>query len=287
MSYSAVLNQFKAISRFRGMILNMVSRDLKLRYKDSVLGMFWSFLNPLFLMGVYWVLFEKILQLRNIDRAGEEQVSYGLFLICGFWTWMALSSSIAKGTPIFVVNAPLIQKVYFPRIVLPVYVCLAELVNFLYGLVVLIIFLAISGNLGIELIALPAVVAIHFIFILALTVFFSLIQVYFRDWEQVVNSLLTVWMFGSPVVYGLSRVLNEENSIPWIVKQLYLFNPLVYLLGAFRWSLLGGRSHDLGGEFNGAPLWIGLPVTIIASLLLLFVALALFDRHDQEIVENV
>jgi lipopolysaccharide transport system permease protein len=238
-------------------------------------------------MGVYWILFEKILQLRDLNRSGEENLPYGLFLICGFWAWMALSSSLAKGTPIFIVNAPLIQKVYFPRIVLPVYVCLAELVNFLYGLAVLILFLAVSGNLDWHLLALPLVVLVHFIFILALTIFFSLIQVYFRDWEQVVNSLLTVWMFGSPVVYSLARVLNPDNGISPLLKQIYVLNPLVYLLGGFRWALLGGRGHDLEVSFNGIPLWIGLPATALVSLGLLALSLAVFDRHDREIVENV
>ena len=110
-----VISQIANLWKYREMIWNLVVRDLKVKYKGSALGFLWSFLNPLILMTLYWIIFTKLApdMKREIPQMNGREVNYGLFLIAGMWPWMAFQGAVAKSAPTFIINDALIKKVYF------------------------------------------------------------------------------------------------------------------------------------------------------------------------------
>ena len=206
-----MFNNLKSLIEYRELIAQMVLRDLKVKYKGSALGFLWSLLHPAFMLGLYYVIFTLI-----APDFRRDIPSYGIFLIAGMWPWMSFSSSLGKSCPLFILNADLIKKAYFPREILPLATTLSEFINLLIGLVLVFILMAILGyqpSVSILLI-IPAII-VQLILTFAFTLMVSLLDVFYRDTEQILNWLLTVWFFGSPVIYSLARIMNALGKHPF------------------------------------------------------------------------
>ena len=201
---------------YRFLIYNLVVRDLKSRYRNSVLGFLWSLLNPLGMMAVFTVISLVLFRDQTIEN-------YPIFLLSGILAWNYFSSSMMTGTNSVVANGHLIKKVHFPTEVLPIATILANLVNFLLALLLLfaaIVILRIDFSPWIWL--LPAVILIQTMFTLGIVFFLSTLQVYYHDTLIVMDVVMLAWFFLTPVFYSA----NMSLGVAALRKAMQVFNYL-------------------------------------------------------------
>jgi len=236
--------------RYRGLISSLVARELKARYRGSVFGFFWSFINPLLLLLIYSFVFTTI-----IPNDEPKTRPYALFMFCGIlpWTWFASSLSDAAGS--LIAGGNLIKKVLFPAEVLPIVSVLANMVHFFLGLVILIVFLVIYRHPpdAWDLFWFPVAVLVQLVFTCALGLLLAALSVHFRDVRDILANLLTLWFFATPIIYPYFQT-NVQKYRP-----LFNANPFTHLaisyqeilffygpIGHWRWLLaLGAASIPL------------------------------------------
>jgi ABC-type polysaccharide/polyol phosphate export permease len=216
------------------LLASLVARELKSRYKGSVFGFLWALLVPLFMAFIY-VVFLRLLVGRGVSVEG---------VIVGVFAWQYTVQCVQGGMTSITGNSNLVRKVFFPRILLPVAVTGANLVNFLLSLIVQFAVLGVLGaaggtGIGGALGALPAVVLWLTVFNLGLALLLSGVNVHFRDTQHLVGVLLSAWFFVSPVMYDLSLIEPFAVGRPWLMPLVWL-NPMTGLLTAARASVLPG-----------------------------------------------
>lgn len=231
---SALLAVLRETLAYRNLLLNLVVRDLKVRYKGSVLGFAWSFLNPLLMMVVFTIVF-VILRAQDVG-------SYPVFVLTGLLAWNLLAGSVSGAARSITGNANLIGKVYFPRELLPISHVASNLINFVLSLLVLFV---IAGLLGVfprpTLIYLPLILATQLILTTGLALLTAALNVYYRDTELVLDVALIAWFFLTPVFYQLELLPNPVLSLNgWSIdgwRLVYLFNPMSVLVQDYRYVL--------------------------------------------------
>ena len=225
----------------RELIYNLVQRELKARYKNSVLGFVWSLLNPLGMMVVFTIVFSVLMPNNSVPN-------YPIFLLCGLLPWNFFSASIMTGTNSIVANGNLVKKVYFPREVLPIATVLANLVNFLLALVVLFAaMLLVRIPLSPWLVLLPIVILIQTCFTLGIVFLLSTFQVFYRDTLIVLDVVLLAWFFLTPVFYPTSLLPTSLTvlGITFDVQRvMYILNPMASLINMYRDILYWGYRTD-------------------------------------------
>ena len=212
---------FKEIWDYRTMISSLVKRDLRGRYKGSVLGFLWTFLNPLLQLIVYTFVFSVIM------RAGIED--YYLFLFVALVPWTFFSTAVGGGAGGITSQQNLVNKIYFPREVLPISYVLSQLINMLLSFIVVAAVLIISGK-GINLAVwwyLPIIILQETLLAFGLTLLVSGITVYFRDMQFLLNIVLMAWQFLSPVMYSVDMVPEQFRGI-------FNLNPMTPIIVAYR-----------------------------------------------------
>lgn len=213
---------FRELYRYREMIASMVKRELKGRYKGSVLGILWSFLNPLLQLMVYTIVFSYIM------RSGIED--YYIFLFVALIPWMFLSSSVTIGSSCVRAQKEMVNKIYFPREILPISVATSQLINMFYALIVVFAVLLISGK-GVSikaLIYLPIIILVEYLFVLGLTFLVAAVTVYFRDLEYITGILVMAWQFLTPVMYSIDMVPEG------IFRKIFELNPMTPIIINYR-----------------------------------------------------
>ena len=191
-----MISSFKKIFIYRELIVNLVNRELKSRYRRTFLGFLWSFLNPLLLMMVYTLVFSLFIRI--------EMENYSSFVFCGLLPWLWFTSSLSDGVNSLINSAQLITKTYFPVEVLPIVSVLTHLVNYIFSLPILIIFLLFNKiTLGLPLlICLIPLLLLQFLFTQGLVLITTSFNVYFRDVQLILANLLTFCFFLCPIIYS-------------------------------------------------------------------------------------
>ena len=209
----------KNLYNYRELLKSNVKKEIRGKYKGSILGVLWSFLNPLLMVLVYAIVFPYIMRVKTEN--------YLVFLICGIIPWTFFISSINQGMITVRMNAGIIKKVYFPREILPISVALSGLVNFFISCV--IVLFCIFGGVGISyhIILLPVIAVLEFFLILGLIFALSAINIYIKDTEYLVQFFLNMLFYGTPILY--STTLFPER-FRWL---LYL-NPMTHIINAYR-----------------------------------------------------
>jgi ABC-type polysaccharide/polyol phosphate export permease len=209
-----------ALVRYRGLIQSLVARDLKARYRGSVLGFFWSFINPLMLLLVYSFVFKYIMPARF--HGVEEH--YELFLFCGILPWTWFSSSLLESSGVLISGGNLIKKVLFPAEILPIVTVLSNMVHFFFGLAILVVFLVWfqAPIAPIELLWFPVAVLVQLILTLGFALILSALTVHFRDVRDIIGNLMTFWFFATPIIYPYFEMQ------PW-QKTVLNINPFAHL----------------------------------------------------------
>lgn len=226
------MNTLKEIFQYKEMLRSLVRRDLRGRYKGSVLGFLWTFLNPLLQLLVYTLLFSQIM------RAGIDD--YYLFLFVALIPWMFFANSILGGSTCIWANQNLVTKIYFPREVLPLSIATSNFINMLYCFVIVLLAVLCFGK-HINFMAwlyLPFVAIIEYILVLGFTLLFSALTVFLRDLEHILGIVTMAWQFLTPVMYGIDLVPKEY--LP-----LFNLNPMTPIIIAFRDILYYGRAPQL------------------------------------------
>ena len=255
--------------RYRGLIQSLVARELKARYRGSVLGFVWSFINPLLLLTIYSFVFSVVLP----GLHSKETEPYALFMFCGIlpWTWFSASLTEAAGS--LISGGNLIKKVLFPAEVLPLVSVLANMVHFVLGLPILAIFLIYYQRPpdALGLLWFPVAMFVQLVFTCALALILSALAVHFRDIRDLLSNLLTLWFFSTPIIYWIKEA-------PGLGKQVLDFNPMTHVIVSYQEILF----------FNG-PVghWRWLLLIGGLSMLLFLAGYWLFDRLRDSFAEAV
>lgn len=233
----------RELFEYREMIRNLVRRELRGRYKSSVLGFLWTFINPLCQILVYTIVFS------NIFRMGIER--YYLFLTVVMIPWVFFSSSVTGGAMVVVNQQDLVKKIYFPREVLPVAYVTSCFVNMLLSMIVVFFVTVFSGN-GFDLkaiLCLPAVMLVEYLLCIGIAMIVSACTVYFRDLEHIMGVLMMAWIYLTPVMYDISFI--PENLLP-----VFHANPMTPVAVAYRDILYYKRIPDLQSLFSALAVGI-------------------------------
>jgi lipopolysaccharide transport system permease protein len=264
---------------YRHLVKNLVRRDLKVRYKNSLLGFLWSLVGPLLMIAVFYLVFSVLLK--------QEIRDYAVFLLVALLPWNWFQVSVAGGLRSITDNAPLITKVYFPREVLPLSLVLSELVNFLLALPVLFLVMAATGNpLTHHALWLPVIIAIQLVFTLGLVLGLSTANVYYRDTGVIMEVLLLAWFFLTPVFYSLEPAVEAGGGLfspeSPARRLAYVLNPMASLVANYRVVLYGSPSGP-----PTAPALDFLARTAVTSIVVLVAGYAVFARHAGRFGEDV
>ena len=258
---------------YRELLYNLVVRDLKARYKNSVLGVAWSLLNPLFMTLVFTVVYTVMLQ-SDIAR-------YPVFLMCALLPWEFFRASVTGATSSIVDNAHLIKKVYFPREVLPLSTVLSNLVNFLLALIVLFGMMALfHARLTTWILYLPVLILIQIVFSAGMALLLSTINVFYRDTQHIMQVVMLAWFFVTPVIWDHTDLPETADflGLTWPVQRLtFILNPMASLISAYRDILYHGR--QIGLDF--------LSRTIVTAVAVLVLGYWVFTRYSKVFGEEV
>ncbi len=251
--------------RYRGLVRQLTARDLKVRYKVSVLGFFWSLLRPLLTIGVLAAVF-SILNLES-TRYG---IAYPTLLLATYMPWFYFSASLLEGTQSLLGNAHLAKKVYCPRAVFPTSVVASNLINFLLSMAVMvpIIYLFDKTTPTWALLQLPIVIVFHTFFLLGLCLALSTLNVLFRDTQQIIEFFVLVWFYLSPVLYDAFEIFSRYGTQSW----LYFLNPMAGLLEWYRYCLLASHLQTTPemAPLNQITFQFGVPYAALVSLIVFF-----------------
>lgn len=222
----------KELYAYREMIFSLVRRDLKGRYKGSVLGFLWTFINPLLQLGVYTLVFSIIMRNGISD--------YYLFLFVALVPWIFFSTSLTGGASCIWAQKEMVKKIYFPREVLPIAFVTSQFVNMLLSFLVVIPILFISGRQlnPVAILFLPVIMLVEFILAMSVAMISSAITVYLRDVEYVLGIVAMAWQFMSPVLYSLDQVPAE-------ILPVFMLNPMTPIITAYRDILYYGQPPRL------------------------------------------
>ena len=259
-----MLLMFCNIYRYREMLINMVRRELRGKYKGSILGFLWTFINPLLQLVVYTIVFS------NIMRMGVS--NYEIFLFVALIPWMFFSTSVLSGAGSIIYNQSLVTKIYFPREILPLSVVMSNFINMIYcSVIVLAVVLFYHMNLNLEVwFMLPVIAFIEYILVIGIVLIVSALTVYFRDLEHILGIIIMAWQFLTPVMYPESFVPSQYQAI------LYL-NPMTPIIISFRDVLYYGKM----------PVVENLVYAFLWSLIIFICGFLLFGKLQKDFAEEL
>ena len=268
------------VLRYRELIENLVMRDLKVRYKNSVLGFLWSLLNPLLLMLVFTVVFTVMMPNAEIPR-------FPVFILCALLPWNFFSTAMMSAVNSIVYNGHLIKKVYFPREILPISVVLSSFVNFLLAIPVLFVFLALFRvPFTIWLAYLPVIMVVQIIFVTGVALVLATLNVFYRDTSVILEVVLQAWFFLTPVFYP-AEFIPEWHTVLGIalpIRRLtYILNLMASIIASYR-SVLYGFTP---GSPPAPPAWDFFSRTIVTAVVCLLAGYAVFVHYSPRFGEEV
>ena len=246
----------KALWDYRELLYFLAWRDLKARYAQTVMGLAWAVVQPLFMMVVFTIIFDKIGQFPS------DGIPYPLFAYAALVPWTYFAKSLDRSGFSVVAESNLVTKIYFPRLIIPLSATLGGLLDFMIAFLLLLAMMIWFGVLPTwKLVVVPLYLLLTIMASLAVSLWFSALFVKYRDISAVIPLMIQVWMFASPIVYPVSMIPQE-----W--QKLYSINPMVGVIHGFRWALLGTPAQD--------PAMLVLNVLTIAVFLLF--GMAYFNR---------
>lgn len=275
-----ILRSAADLYKYRVLIHNLVSRELKARYRGTVLGFLWSFINPLLLMIIYTIVFGFIINPRD-PAFDNNPILYALFLFCGVLPWTWFSSSSIESANILMIQGNLIKKVLFPAEILPVVVVTSNFIHFLLGVPILLAAKALITLLvprapafSPYLALLPLVMIVQFVFSLGFGFLISSLTVHFRDIRDILSNLLTFWFFATPIIYPMTFHTVQKSAFFRVFLNL---NPMTHIMQGYQDAVFYGRMIP----------WKRLSVTFLVGCVLLVVGYLVFDRLRDSFPEEV
>lgn len=258
---------FKDLCAYRELLKSNVKKDIRGKYKGSFLGILWSFVSPLLMTLVYAIVFPFLMR-----GAGYEH--YTTFLIIGILPWTWFTTSIAQGTFCIIGNGGILKKVYFPREILPISVVTSGMINFLISCIIIALFLFFSGiGFNINILYLPLIIIAQYLLTLGIIFITSAINVYVRDLEYIVNFIIQMLFYGTPILYELSMF----KGAPKVIYSLISYNPMSVIITCYR---------DIF-YWENTPHIKSLIVVLLFSVVLCSIGLGIFRRLSKGFAEEV
>jgi lipopolysaccharide transport system permease protein len=272
----------------RELIMNLVLRDLRVRYKGSALGYLWTQFAPLLMMLVFWFVFSFLMQ--------SSGAMYPIFLLVGLLPWNFCAEAVSAGTRSILDNANLIKKVYFPREVLPLVTVLSSLLNFVLSLPMLLVLMTIlqllyeplGGRLNFSwtFAYLPVLLLIQTIFLLGVTLIFSAFAVKYRDFMHLIGILVQFWFFLTPVVYSLDNIDLVVAGLP-VATVIRWVNPMASIVDFYR-DILYGNMVPVGQiPTPGLPALDSVLRVSVTALVVLGIGYWFFQRRSGSFGEEI
>lgn len=253
----------KELIKYHEFFKTSVLKEFRGKYKNSFLGILWSFINPLLQLLVYSFVF-SFLTKGNIEH-------FTVFLVIALIPWNFFNTSIIQCASCIIANAGILKKIYFPREIIPVSILTSNLINFLISCIIIIFALFISGiGISWHIIFLPLIVLIQYIFSLALSFIISALSTYIKDLVYFINIIMMLWFYLCPVVYSVDLI--PENFL-----FIFKLNPLLYLINGYRDVLFYQVIPDIKS----------LLILLIISLLILYVGYKIFKKLEKNFVEEL
>ena len=253
----------KELYNYRQLLKSNVRKEIRGKYKGSFLGVLWSFVNPLLMTLVYAIVFPFLLK--------GSQPHYTTFIIIAILPWTWFTTTISQGTSTILGNGGIIKKVYFPREILPISVVSSGLVNFLISCLIIFIFLIFSGiGFSIYIIFIPIIIIIQYILQLGIIFITSSVNVYIRDAEYIINFLVSMLFYATPVLYSMDMF---PARIQWLLR----LNPMTVLIESYRDIFF----------YQQAPNFLVLALVFLGSLVLLLLGIVVFKKLEKGFAEEL
>lgn len=254
---------FKNLYEYRELLKSSIKKDVGGKYKNSVLGVLWSFLYPLLQIAVYAIVFPLIMR-SNMEN-------YTVFVCCGLIPWNFFSTAISRSSFTMIENGNILKKVYFPKEILPISVVTSEAVNFVISTIIILAFVLGTGmGLTWYVIFYPVILLIQYILLIGISLFVSSITVYFRDLQHFIGIALQLLFYATPIVYATNII---PESYQWILR----LNPMTFIIDGYR-SIF---------YYQQQPDFISLGITLLVSLILCVVGYLLFSKLQKRFAEEL
>ena len=261
------MNTIREIYRYRELLKTNIKKDIRGRYKGSVLGVLWTFLNPLLQVFVYYIVFPYLMR-------GAAIPNYLVYLITGLIPWTFFLTTVSQGTTAIKANAGILKKVYFPREILLLSQVCSGWVNFMISCIIILIFCLIFGvGISVQLIAVPLISLIEGLLILGIIFILSAVNVYVQDTEYIVQFILNMLFYGTPVLYSLSQFSGANQTL----YSLIAYNPVTVLIDAYRDCFL----------YHVWPDWFALGLVGLLSIAVIFIGRVVFHRPEKGFAEEL
>jgi len=258
--------KIKELWEYRELLYFLIWRDIKVRYKQTALGVLWAVIQPLMTMVVFSIFFG------NLGKMPSDGIPYLIFSFAALVPWTLFATGLTMGTTSLVGSSNLIKKVYFPRLIIPTASVLAGVVDFVIAFAVLLVMMLFYGIIPtLNIIWLPVFVLLTLITALGISLWLSALNVAYRDVKYVIPFLTQIWLFATPIAYS-SSLLSEQ----WW-RNVYAINPMVGVVEGFRWALLGTNTQPGGMAL----------VSAVASVLLLVSGAYYFRRMEKTFADIV
>jgi lipopolysaccharide transport system permease protein len=258
-------NYWKDIWRFRELFYILSWRDIKVRYKQTVIGAVWSIIRPVLTTIIFTIVFGRVAKLENSSLA-----PYALMVYAGMLPWQFFSNALSDASNSLVGNTNLISKVYFPRMIVPASSVITSLVDFAISFCIMIILMFFYGFMPpIQILALPVFITMGILAVLGSGLYITALNVKYRDFRYIIPFIVQFGLYITPVGFSSSNVPER-----W--RMLYAINPMVGVIDGFRWSLLGDPMY-----------WPGFFVSILVISLLLALGIWYFRKTERSFADNI
>lgn len=265
---TSIFKEIHSVIKWHELLWQMVGREVKSRYKQSILGYAWVILNPLAQMLVMSFAFSLILR---IPTNAASNIPYSIFLFVALLPWNLFANSLSSASASLVGSASLITKVYFPRTILVISTVMAKIVDFLFALIILVIYMVIYQiPVNINILWVIPIFFIQQIFTLGLALFFAASNLLYRDIQYLLSLILTLWLYLTPVIY-------PADLVPTQFKIFFQLNPMAVIINAYRQTILGG----------GSPNLLSLSIALTVSILTLYVGFSYFKSREKIFADNI
>lgn len=254
---------FKRLYEYRELLKTSIKKDVGGKYKNSFLGVLWSFLYPLLQIAVYAIVFPLIMK--------SNMPNYTVFLCCGLIPWNFFSTAISRASFTIVENGNIIKKVFFPREILPISVVTSEAVNFVISTIIILVFcLAYGIGLSVFVVFYPLVLLVQYLLLIGISLLVSSITTYFRDLQHFVGIALQLLFYATPIVYAADVI---PSNFQWILN----LNPMTFIIDGYRAIFY----------YQEQPDFVSLGTTLLISIVLCVIGYLIFNKLQKRFAEEL
>jgi lipopolysaccharide transport system permease protein len=255
----------KELWEFRDLLWMLTMREVKLRYRQTILGVTWVIIQPLLTTALFTLIFGFLM------KTPSDNVSYGLFAFVGLLPWNVFSQSLQRAGVSLTRDIRLITRIYFPRIIIPISNSLATVVDFLVSFALLFVVLLLYRTpISINLLAIPILLFFNMVLSIGVGIIFAALNVYYRDFTYVLPFVIQIWMYASPLAYSAKLI---PASWTWI----YDLNPMVGIINGFRWAVYGTIDFPLNS----------LIYSVVSACVIFLIGLIIFRRLERSFADVI